>query len=158
MKLGRALHDPWVWGQLLWMLLVLAAAPVVGRALGVTRSSLRIAIGTFVLGLGIAILLRGFADLGRNLTPATEPLPEGQLVTTGIYRLVRHPIYLGLSLILAGWTGGAVAWWAGLAVFSLSIAYFEGKARVEERWMTQRFPRYTDYRRRTPRILPLGWK
>ena len=79
--------------------------------------------------------------LGRNLTPATEPLPEGALVTRGIYRMVRHPIYLGVSTIMAGYGICGGEWWIGAAAFAVALAYFEAKARVEERFLGQRMHR-----------------
>jgi protein-S-isoprenylcysteine O-methyltransferase Ste14 len=158
MKLGTAARDPWVWGQLLLIVLILAGAPWLARTFGVTLTPTRLAVAGITLGVAIAILVRGFADLGPNLTPATRPLDEGALVTRGIYRLVRHPIYLGLSLLLAAWALGAAGWAPGMVVFVVCVLYFEGKARVEERWMRARFPGYDAYARTTPRLLPLGWK
>jgi protein-S-isoprenylcysteine O-methyltransferase Ste14 len=96
----------------------------------------------------------GLVSLGPNLTPATEPLPNGALVVHGAYRFVRHPIYLGVTLLL--W---AVAWWhtgpeVGFAIGLVALLYFDRKAAVEERWMARRFPGYADYRARVPKILP----
>lgn len=158
MRLGTAGRDPWVWGQLVLVTLVLAGAPWVGRRLGVVGHRPRLVVAGLVLALGIAVVVRGVADLGRSLTPATQPLPEGVLVTTGIYGLVRHPIYLGLILVMGAWTLGAAGWLAGACVSGAALAFFDGKARVEERWMQARFPGYAQYARTTPRLIPLGWK
>jgi len=111
----------------------------------------------FILA-GVAIASAGAVTLGPNLTPATEPLPSGQLVTRGIYRVVRHPIYLGVSTLLAGYGMLRGGWWAGAAAFAVALTYFELKARVEERWLMQRMPEYAAYRARVPRILPGGWR
>jgi protein-S-isoprenylcysteine O-methyltransferase Ste14 len=49
---------------------------------------------TVVFGFGAMILLgRSLFDLGQNLTPLPHPRDEGQLVQTGIYSVVRHPLY-----------------------------------------------------------------
>jgi protein-S-isoprenylcysteine O-methyltransferase Ste14 len=62
---------------------------------------------TIVFGLGALLLLgRSLLDLGQNLTPLPHPRDDGQLVQTGIYDLVRHPLYSGvisLALAYAGW-------------------------------------------------------
>ncbi|MFN9061798.1 MAG: methyltransferase family protein, partial [Pseudanabaena sp.] len=50
----------------------------------------------FVCGVGAMILLgRALFDLGQNLTPLPHPRDDGQLVQTGVYSLVRHPLYSG---------------------------------------------------------------
>lgn len=153
-----AARDPWVWGQMLLFGIVLAGVPWVAAqagtadAAGATRW-----VGGALIAVGLGTLWAGIATLGRNLTPATQPLPEGTLVTHGIYRVVRHPIYTGISVALAGYGVLRGGWWIGAAVFAVALAYFEGKARVEERWMTERAPEYAEYRRRVPRLLPGGW-
>jgi protein-S-isoprenylcysteine O-methyltransferase Ste14 len=158
MSRRTAVRDPWVWGQAFLGALVLFGVPFAARrwgvldAEGVTRW-----LGAVVIGIGGAVLAAGALTLGPNLTPATEPLPDGRLVTRGIYRVVRHPIYLGVSTLLAGYGMLRGGWWSGAIVFAVAVAYFEGKARVEERWLMQRMPEYAAYRARVPRILPGGW-
>ena len=78
-------------------------------------------------------------------------------MTRGIYRVVRHPIYLGVSPLLAGSGMLRGGWVAGSIVFAVAVAYFEAKARVEERFLVERMAGYEEYRRRVPRILPGGW-
>lgn len=153
-----AVQDPWVWGQIILAAAVIFAVPWTAKRwgvldpVGVTRY-----LGWGLIGLGVVVLYSGIAVLGRNLTPATEPLPEGRLVTRGIYRVVRHPIYLGVSTLLAGYGFLRGGWLPGAVVFAVSVAYFEQKARVEERFLTQRMHGYEEYRRQVPRILPGGW-
>lgn len=158
MSRRTAVRDPWVWGQALLGALVLFGVPFAARrwgvldAGGVTRW-----LGLVVIGIGGAVLAAGALTLGPNLTPATEPLPDGRLVTRGIYRMVRHPIYLGVSLALGGYGLLRGGWWAGILVLIVSVAYFERKARVEERFLVHRMAGYEEYRWRVPRILPGGW-
>jgi len=89
--------------------------------------------------------------LGRSLTPGTEPLAGAPLVTTGPYRYVRHPIYLGVTLLCTGytllWTNFIVALAVGIVVW----LYFEGKARAEERWLVRTYPDYEAYMRKVRR-------
>jgi protein-S-isoprenylcysteine O-methyltransferase Ste14 len=84
-----------------------------------------------------------------------RPLPRagGQLVESGPYRWIRHPMYTG---VLA--CGGAAAWsvptlWSGLALVALGVVLLT-KARLEERWMLQVHPDYASYQARTWRLLP----
>jgi len=90
----------------------------------------------FALGLGFAIWAR--VHIGRNWgTPMTQK-EEPELVTSGPYRLVRHPIYSGILLAGAG-TAVALSWpW--LTAVVLAGIYFLYSATVEERHMTEQFP------------------
>jgi protein-S-isoprenylcysteine O-methyltransferase Ste14 len=158
MHLGRAMRDPWVWGQVALIAAVLALSGPLGRRLpghggGWTRWA-----GFSLLALGLGVMLRGALDLGRNLTPETEPLADAQLVTRGIYEFVRHPIYLGLCLVLTAVPLLARSWVVALLVMAASFGYFEGKARVEERKLRVRFPRYREYAALVSRLVPFGWK
>ena len=153
-----AARDPWVWGQVILATMVIFAGPWAAKRWGVLDPAGATRwVGWSLIGLGLAVLYGGMAVLGRNLTPATEPLPDGKLVTRGVYRVVRHPIYLGVSMALGGYGFLRGGWWAGALAFAVAVAYFERKARVEERWLTQRMPDYAEYRARVPRILPGGW-
>src|SRR4028118_994923 len=56
------------------------------------------------LGLaGIVLILKGLLVLGRNLTPLPYPKADGQLVRSGVYGLVRHPLYSGLIFAAFSW-------------------------------------------------------
>ena len=110
-----------------------------------------IGLALFALGLGFAIWAR--LHIGRNWgTPMTRK-DEPELVTSGPYRLVRHPIYSGILVAGAG-TGVALSWmW--LTAVVLSGAYFLYSATVEERFMTEQFPdTYAVYKRSTKMLLP----
>lgn len=163
MNLQRAAHDPWVWGQVVLLLAVFAGIPLLQHRLAPEMPVARWLVpaplflrlgGAVPLAAGVALLVWGFRSLGPNLTPATEPLAGGTFVETGAYQMVRHPIYLGLVLLLwaAGWcyTGPG----PGLVVGVISYLYFDRKAAVEERLMSARFPAYLAYRERVPKLLP----
>jgi len=106
----------------------------------------------FVVGLGFAIWAR--VHLGRNWGTPMSQKDEPELVTSGPYRLVRHPIYSGL--LVAG-TGTAVALsWAWLIAVALAGVYFVYSATVEEHHLTEQFPDcYPVYRRSTKMLVPL---
>jgi protein-S-isoprenylcysteine O-methyltransferase Ste14 len=160
MDLRRAARDPWVWGQLLLFLVVGLAAPLLPRfvSLGELDPVLnRIdpgwvrGLGWLVAAGGLGVAVWGVRSLGRSLTPGTEPLPGAPLVVSGAYAHVRHPIYLGIVVLLAGYTLAWSNWTLALVVGLLALGYFEGKARAEERWLVARYPGYAAYMRRVKR-------
>lgn len=105
----------------------------------------------FALGLGFAIWAR--MHIGRNWGTPMSRKVEPELVTTGPYRLVRHPIYSGILLAGAG-TAVALSWpW--LIGVGLAGAYFGYSAVVEERYLAEQFPdTYPAYRRSTRMLVP----
>ena len=105
----------------------------------------------FVSGLGLAVWAR--IHLGRNWgMPMTERL-EPELITSGPYRFVRHPIYSGLLL---GLIGSALATnFLGLIIVLILGAYFVYAATVEERNLMSTFPTaYPTYREHTKMLIP----
>ena len=111
------------------------------------------AIGALVLVCGLALCVWARVHLGRNWgTPMTEK-EEPELVTSGPYRFVRHPIYSGL---IVGVIGTALATsLLGLAIAAVLVAYFYYAASVEEKNLTATFPTaYPAYRLSTKMLIP----
>ena len=105
----------------------------------------------FAVGLGFAIWAR--RHIGRNWGSPMSQKDTPELVTSGPYRLVRHPIYSGF---LVGGVGTAVALsWTWLIAVALAGVYFLYSATVEERYMTEQFPdAYPVYKRTTRMLVP----
>ncbi|MGH7630819.1 MAG: methyltransferase family protein, partial [Gemmatimonadales bacterium] len=101
--------------------------------------------------LGFAFAVWGARALGAALTPEPEPLPGASLVRSGPYGIVRHPIYTGVIVTSTGWTLAWSNWTLAIVVCVALIAFFEAKARVEERWLAGRFPEYAEYAKRVRR-------
>jgi protein-S-isoprenylcysteine O-methyltransferase Ste14 len=118
--------------------------------------ALPLALSGCLLALGGAVLVhRSRAELG----PAWSFVPKADrsrgLVITGPYRLVRHPIYLGLVLLTLGQALAFSSWPACLIVVVGVIPTFAWRAREEEALLRRTFgERYALYRRRTKMILP----
>jgi protein-S-isoprenylcysteine O-methyltransferase Ste14 len=85
-----------------------------------------------------------------------EPIKRAELVTTGPYAYVRHPMYLAVLLFGAGMLAGWQGWLHALAFAVLAIA-LHFKATREESLLRRRFPSYADYAARTSKILPGLW-
>jgi protein-S-isoprenylcysteine O-methyltransferase Ste14 len=119
---------------------------------GPTRWWLKGAAVLLVLA-GMLVVVSASRALGRGFTPFPRPPESGQLVESGPYTVVRHPIYSGGILFFAG-ISLALSWWA-LAGTAVLGAFWALKARVEERFLAERYPAYADYRKRTGhRLIP----
>lgn len=109
--------------------------------------------GLMLLVAGLLISVAAASGLGRNLTPLPHPRDDCQLVETGLYGWVRHPIYCGLIFTAFGWAL-FVQGWLTLAWASLLLVFFDIKSRREEAWLMARFPRYAAYRKRVRKLIP----
>jgi len=111
------------------------------------------AVGLFLFALGLGLAVWARVRLGRNWGTPMSQKDEPELVTSGPYRLVRHPIYSGI--LLAG-LGTAVALsWRWLPAFALAGLYFVYAATVEERFLAEQFPDdYPRYKRSSKMLVP----
>ncbi len=111
--------------------------------------------GCLLAVAGAALVLRSRMELG----PAWSFVPIADeatgLVTTGPYRLVRHPIYLGLSMLAMGEALAFASWPAFLVVLAGIVPTFVWRASAEEKLLTATFgERYARYRKQTKMIIP----
>ncbi|MEG4211182.1 isoprenylcysteine carboxylmethyltransferase family protein [Microcoleus sp. S13_B4] len=107
-----------------------------------------------MLGLsGLIFIIKGLIDLGKNLTPLPYPIENGELVQTGIYGIVRHPLYSGLILAAFGWTIFQMSI-SHLIASTILIIFFEIKANREEAWLTKKYPDYSQYSQRVKKLIP----
>jgi protein-S-isoprenylcysteine O-methyltransferase Ste14 len=143
------------WVLIQGVLLVVVAAA--GWSLGPDWSGpLRLAgivVGIVLIISGVALAVRGVVDLGGAMTPLPRPRDDTDLVDTGAYAVVRHPIYGGLILAAFGWAI-AQASVVALALAAALAAFLRVKSAREEAWLSQRFPTYAAYRARTRRLIP----
>jgi protein-S-isoprenylcysteine O-methyltransferase Ste14 len=161
-KLLNSIRDPWVWGQLTLIVLVLFGVPWLATnpdrsgtlSWLTTRDTAWRFAGLAPLLLGGLVMLLSALHLGRNLTPATTPINDGALVERGLYAHVRHPMYAGLILVLWGlaWIGSN--WRMGLLAAVISLLYFDRKAATEEGKLVLRYPGYAAYMKRVPKLIP----
>jgi len=139
----------WVWGQF-----VLAGVVVLTAALGprwAWPATTWLGIALIVIGGGLG--LWSLSALGGSLSPYPKPRRAGELVEHGPYRIVRHPIYSSMLVALLGvcFVGSA---WALLPLAAL-LAWWLGKAHVEEAWLRGHYSGYDQYCRRVRhRIIP----
>lgn len=105
----------------------------------------------FLVGAGLVLL--GLVQLGKNLSVLPHPKDKAQLVETGIFALVRHPIYGGLILLAFAW---ALFENSLLMLFYALVltGFFELKSRREERALRQKFANYKAYQARVRKFIP----
>jgi protein-S-isoprenylcysteine O-methyltransferase Ste14 len=110
-----------------------------------------IGVGLCLTGFGFAFWAR--MHLGRNWGMPMSLRQGHELVTTGPYTYVRHPIYTGFMLAMIGSALAVGLLW--LVLFVLYFVYFLFSARAEEKVMLTQFPdAYPAYRRRTKMLIP----
>lgn len=110
-------------------------------------------VGGLSMVLGGVLLVAGLAGLGRGLTPLPYPKDGAELIQTGAYALVRHPMYSGGLLLSLGWAL-YVQGWLTLGYVVALFVFLEVKSRSEEKWLAERFPTYATYQQRVRKLIP----
>ncbi|MDQ2969814.1 MAG: protein-S-isoprenylcysteine O-methyltransferase [Acidobacteriota bacterium] len=114
--------------------------------------------GILCLALGLWLFGRSHADLGTNWSITLEVREKHQLVTRGIYRRVRHPMYLALLLYSVGQALALPNWVAGPSYGVTFALLFALRVGPEERMMLEEFGKdYEVYMARTKRLVPRVW-
>lgn len=114
------------------------------------------AIGTALVVPGLFIRLHSILTLKHYFIYSVGKVADHRLVETGLYRVIRHPGYLGQLMIFLG-ISISLSNWLSILAMMLPVALGYGyRIKVEERFMlAQLGPKYLDYQQRTKRIIPL---
>lgn len=138
--------------SILLLIEVLNAAGLSVDSLNVTGPALEVpGVALLVAGLAFAVWARVHlaANWGMPMTQRAEP----ELITSGPYTYVRHPIYSGL--LLAGLGTAIAVNLIGLPLLAVLLGYFLVAVRIEERQLTAAFPQaYPAYRARSKALIP----
>jgi protein-S-isoprenylcysteine O-methyltransferase Ste14 len=139
-------------GVLIVLVILLSHAGAFGRG-DLHSNPLRAGLGLFLFALGLGFAIWARLHIGRNWGIPMSQKDDPELVTSGPYRLVRHPIYSGI--LLAG-IGTAVALnWLWLIAVALAGLYFVYSALNEERYLTEQFPdTYPPYQHSSRMLVP----
>ena len=102
-------------------------------------------VGFFIIIIALIILLVAIKDLGRNLSPFPRPINNSNLVTSGIYRFTRHPMYYSLIFISFG------IFITKLSIYYLFLSISLGliikfKIDLEEQYLNNKFKNYLVYK------------
>lgn len=109
---------------------------------------------TAIFGLmALVLILKGLLDLGRNLTPLPYPKDDGQLIQSGVYSIVRHPLYSGIIFAATSRVVFQLSL-SHLIATAVLLVFFDAKASKEETWLLQKYPEYSTYQQRVKRLIP----
>lgn len=149
----------------LWALRIWVAIGILLAALGARVGSASFPVSGAVLDMsfllmwcGIGLRWWSFRTLGSYFTFAVMTSADQRVITTGPYRVLRHPSYLGLLLILAG-IGLSYGNWLSLAALTIApLAGFVYRIRVEEEALSKTLgAAYTTYAAGRKRLIPYVW-
>lgn len=114
--------------------------------------------GVVCLAAGLWLFHRSHADLGTNWSITLQIREQHRLVTDGVFRWVRHPMYLALFLYSVGQVLVLPNWAAGPSYLLTFGLLFAARVQAEERMMFETFgDEYVRYSAKTKRLLPGIW-
>jgi len=145
--------EGWVLIQGVLLVAILAVPFAMGGAWAAEARWVTTLVGGLFGLAGLALAVLGITELKGALTPLPHPRDGAELVESGVYGRVRHPIYGGLVIGATGWS----LLTASPAAFALTVvllAFFRLKSGREEAWLRARYPRYEAYAAATRRMLP----
>lgn len=119
---------------------------------GVVQNPVLGFVGVVLAALGVALAIWARFYLGRNWGMPLSVKENPELVVSGPYAHIRHPIYTGILLAFLG--SALIDWWWAI-IFLWSAAYFVYASHGEEKLMQKEFPdAYPAYKARTWRLVP----
>jgi len=110
---------------------------------------------TMLYGFGIWLFFRAHADLGRFWSPGLEIKPDHELITTGVFTWVRHPMYAAFAAIAVAQVFMLQNWIVGPAFLLLAMPFYLNRVKREERQLIRHFgDEYRNYMVETNAIFP----
>ena len=103
-------------------------------------------ISNFLITLALIIIVFSFKELWKSLSPMPRPKDNSKLITSGIYRLFRHPMYYSLIIISFSF------FIKSLTIYNLILSILltfiiSKKIKIEEEYLTSKFNNYTSYKK-----------
>ena len=102
-------------------------------------------LGFLIIIIASIIMLLAIKDLGSNLSPFPRPIANGKLITFGIYRFIRHPMYYSLILISLGIFIIELSFYYLFLTISLTLV-IKRKIILEEQYLNKKFKNYLFYK------------
>ena len=111
-------------------------------------------IGTVMIASGAVFNIMGRLQLKRNWANQIKIYDDQSLITSGIYSLVRHPLYASIMLMLFGGSIVYANYISAILTAVVFIPFMYHRARQEEIMLEQQFKSYSDYKRKTGMFFP----
>jgi len=112
-------------------------------------------LGVLLLATGVLIFWRAHADLGLNWSPSLEIREKHELITRGIYGVIRHPMYASQWLVAMATPLLLQNWIAGFLNLLVFIPFYLMRVKAEEQMMLDSFgAQYQEYMKKTGSVLP----
>ncbi len=102
-------------------------------------------LGFIIIIIGSIIILLAIKDLGSNLSPFPRPIAKGNLITSGIYSFIRHPMYYSLILISLGIFIIKLSFYYLCLTITLTLV-INFKIILEEKYLNKKFKNYFSYK------------
>jgi len=143
-----------------WGLVGIQALLIVGIILTPTSDDWPLSSGaktvtTALTVFGAALVVWAVLVFGRGVTPSPMPSKKAKLQTRGPYRWIRHPMYTGVILWMAGSAMARRNWLAAVLWVAL-IGFFLAKIGWEERRLVETYPGYQSYKDSVPALVPIS--
>jgi len=141
-----------------WGLVAIQAVLIVGIILTPTGDDWPLSSGartatTVFTAVGATLVVWAVLVFGRGVTPSPMPSKKAKLQTRGPYRWIRHPMYTGVILWMAG-SAAARQNWLAAALWVALIGFFLAKIAWEERRLVETYPQYQSYKDSVPALVP----
>jgi protein-S-isoprenylcysteine O-methyltransferase Ste14 len=112
-------------------------------------------LGVLITAGALFVFWRAHADLGLNWSPTLEIREKHELITRGIYGLIRHPMYASQWLLVIAQPLLLQNWIAGFLNFLVFIPFYLLRVKAEEQFMLEKFgSQYQAYMQRVGAVLP----
>jgi protein-S-isoprenylcysteine O-methyltransferase Ste14 len=112
-------------------------------------------LGVVILGVALYVFWRAHADLGLNWSPTLEIREKHELITRGIYSVIRHPMYASQWLLAIAQPFLLQNWIAGFLNLLLFIPFYVFRVKAEEQLMIEQFgDQYRTYMQKVGAVFP----
>ncbi|ARN76806.1 hypothetical protein BST97_01650 [Nonlabens spongiae] len=137
-----------VFGQMVLFLVY----PLPLRWIGISFPSVLNWAGLLLVIIGVLFIVIALVQLNIYLSPFPSPVKDSSLITSGIFKISRHPIYAGIILTCLGYgLFSSSIFKIGTAIAIGLLLYY--KSKYEEALLMENFPEYQNYRMSTRRFI-----
>lgn len=110
-------------------------------------------LGLVLTLFGMLILILATYTLRKSISPFPSPRQNARLINTGVFKLIRHPIYSSFLLITLGWALYTNSL-SRIIIFVSLCVLFHYKSKYEEEMLLLKFPNYLNYKKLTGKFIP----